>query len=254
MKASRLLIHEDQCPDKHLNILKTCPYNPVHKLPLGSYVKHKKECPQRPQVDEDLEKELREYLNQKGAKKFSNTTSSIPINEATVNNSNVTEKELLNFSRVNSKKLNSSEKIIGLQTNNKASKKERKERQKEMMNLIDNSDLDRSNYDRSIYESKTPQVFNADAIDFFYETEFGEIKIDEDNDYITDLQHSKISRNNQSEFIGNEISGINDYDPNESDLYIDNFNKNMISKSKNLDPRLQEYSCNISLQKNITGI
>lgn len=86
VKISRLLIHENSCPDKLKNPLATCPFNALHKFAPRNLEAHKKVCPNKPQVDENLEKELREFLaNKLLSKEITKVTES---DASQVNNSN----------------------------------------------------------------------------------------------------------------------------------------------------------------------
>lgn len=75
MKQTRLLIHEESCPDKKGKNLKMCPYNPVHKVAPENYERHKQICDQRPKVDPEVEQELKAYLKNLSKQKEGHTTS-----------------------------------------------------------------------------------------------------------------------------------------------------------------------------------
>lgn len=62
MKVAKLLSHEEKCPDKGKKTLKTCPYNMLHKMKPERFNNHLSKCPYKPQVDEDVEKEIRIYI------------------------------------------------------------------------------------------------------------------------------------------------------------------------------------------------
>ena len=66
MKPSRLLIHEQKCPDrlKKQNLYKLCPYNPNHKIEKELYEKHILECENKPKIS------LEEQQNIERAKKM----------------------------------------------------------------------------------------------------------------------------------------------------------------------------------------
>ena len=52
MKPSRLLIHEQKCPDrlKKQDLYRLCPYNPNHKIEKEKYEKHILECENKPKI------------------------------------------------------------------------------------------------------------------------------------------------------------------------------------------------------------
>lgn len=104
MKPSKLLPHEERCPDRRNKIFKTCPYNPLHKVGQENYDKHKRDCPDRPQVDENVEKELLDYLANMSSKiispnhltsehKTPNTQVSIPTEEVSQIKNKMNKKE-----------------------------------------------------------------------------------------------------------------------------------------------------------------
>lgn len=254
MKSSRLLIHEDQCPDRKSKVLKICPFNPVHKLAPESFEKHKRECPHRPVIDTELEQELKEYLKTQGSKVLGATkaeTNSISKTQQEKNSENVNEN--LNFSKSENKtkvenmslsrgdnKTKSEQKVIGLKANDKSLKKERKNKQKEMMNLIENAEFEESGIlDTNL--SQKMYVKNVEEIDALWENQFE----------ISRVEKEKLPTSNQTNQMNNGINNSrilnllesmtenNEYDPNASDIFIDSKNKNTIPKNMIYDPRLQ---------------
>ena len=71
MKPSRLLIHEQKCPDrlKKQDLYRLCPYNPNHKIEKEKYEKHILECENKPKIT------LEEQENVERAKKMNNMAS-----------------------------------------------------------------------------------------------------------------------------------------------------------------------------------
>ena len=66
VKRSRLITHKKICPDKGNKGIIQCPYNPSHNVAIENIERHKAKCPDRVIINEDLEKEMEEYLrNQK---------------------------------------------------------------------------------------------------------------------------------------------------------------------------------------------
>jgi hypothetical protein len=106
MKSVKLLKHEDSCPDKGLKKLLTCPFNPVHLLNPERFEDHKKVCPNKPKIDENIEKEIRDYIE--------------------------SQKKNIETSKSETKKTEKN--IIGI---NKKSKDERGKEQKKMLKLIE---------------------------------------------------------------------------------------------------------------------
>ena len=198
-----------------------CPFNPVHKLTPENYERHKQTCDQRPKVDKALEDELKEYLrsqiveknkpkitSQNEIKEDSDAISTIPVMlvKATPNNTNTKPVENIN--------------TIGIRkgaVENK-SKRERKTKQKEMMNLIENTDFEESG------------ILDHAGINEVYEEEFININFPNDNFNFFNLPGEE----NNSQFIQmvEQAEKKADYDPNESDIFITQDNKNNINQSQ----------------------
>lgn len=64
IRQSRLLIHEQKCPDKKCSKMVNCPYNPRHKVSFLKFENHKKTCPDKPHLDELLQNEMQAYIQQ----------------------------------------------------------------------------------------------------------------------------------------------------------------------------------------------
>ena len=62
VKRSRLITHKKICPDKGNKGIVQCPYNPSHNVAIENLEKHKAKCPDRVIINEDLEKEMEEYI------------------------------------------------------------------------------------------------------------------------------------------------------------------------------------------------
>lgn len=142
LKPGKLVFHEDKCPDKKNVLLKVCPFNPVHKVSPENYEKHKRDCSQKPEIDHEAEKELKEYLKNKS---INRDTNSIPWQ--TVNDSLP----------------------IGLRPSN-----EREKEEKEIKHLVNEwemiesvEDINKLNVPKSEDEDKTSSQF-----DNFYRNEY----------------------------------------------------------------------------------
>ena len=262
MKQTRLLIHEEQCPDKKGKNLKMCPFNPIHKVTVENYERHKQSCDQRPKVDAALEMELKEYL--KNLHKDTQSSTMITktqmrqenINEGIIEKENENINENVNdismISEMKPKELPSRYKprapesnTIGLRqaANEKKDKKERKLKQRQMMHLIENSEFEESG------------LLDGPLLDEAYEDEFININTVKENDeinpnfdkqsvntlftYNTNLaleiggnahpmnNANQINDTQLLQMIDN-ISEKNDYDPNQSDLFITKNNKHSV--------------------------
>ena len=217
MKQTRLLIHEDTCPDSKGKTLKMCPFNPVHKLTPENYERHKQTCDQRPIVDKALEDELKEYLRsqivEKNKPKISSPTkikeesdaiSKIPVMLVKATPSNLNTKPVENINKV------------GIRNGavEKKSKRERKTKQKEMMNLIENTDFEESG------------ILDHPSNNEVYEEEFININFANDNYNFFNFPGEE----NNTQFIQmiEKEEKKADYDPNESDIFITQDNKNNI--------------------------
>jgi len=226
MKTSRLLIHEDSCPDKKSKFLKMCPYNPIHKMNPESYENHKMICPQRPIVDKAIEKELKEYLaSNKSTINYSNTGISTIKRESNegnvVNNSNLDHAQ--HISKEKQKISNINSKTVGVRNDilDKNSKKEKKKEQKKMLQLIE------GNFEDSMVLPSKDQENALDKLEEEFERDFYENQ----NRNQQKLQLNDVNNYYDSGFYedDNDTGGMNNYDPNESDLHIDPKNKNYIN-------------------------
>lgn len=212
MKQTRLLIHEEQCPDKKGKVLKTCPFNPIHKVSPDNYDKHKKSCPNAPKVDKDLEDEMREYIRNRRENPSwgdsEETFDKLPTKYGT----KISDSRGIELKGASSFKSDSVSQPIGVRKveEEKQLKKERKNKQREMMNLIENSAMD--------IES---QFSVADKeIDSIYDQEF--VNFNVQNPVVLDesLGESQFNR------ILDNLEQNTEYDPNASDLLIGKQNRN----------------------------
>jgi hypothetical protein len=223
MKQARLLIHEEQCPDRKNRILKTCPYNPIHKLAPENYEKHKRSCPSAPKIDKETEDEIREYIRNKnenpGACLEENTNEQLPTRYGT----KIVDSKL--------GKTNSINQPIGMRNleEEKKLKKERKNKQREMMNLIENSAME--------IESQFSEDKEIDAI---YDQEF--INFNVQNNLVK-LDDSL--RESHFNHILDNIDVNTEYDPNASDLVISKQNRNQFKFPQKSDGNFSLFSeCN----------
>lgn len=219
MKISRLLIHEDSCPDSKGKLLLSCPYNPVHKLKPGNFENHKKECPQRPKVDEQLEKEMREFMKNQTKTKTNNNTHtsdnhSQSQNQQTLNavagsNTHLKETKVSdNTYFTKNQNLQTSINTVGIRSNVilQNEKKERKKEQKKMFDLIEKTDFENS----AVFDKNIDDQYN-----FNEETS------------------NNITMNGEIDASLNLREFEDKYDPNYSDILIDSKNKNILSAKKN---------------------
>jgi hypothetical protein len=63
VKKTKLLKHEETCPNRVGSDLQRCPFNPIHLMKPDRLELHKRECPDKPKIDDEVEKEIREYIN-----------------------------------------------------------------------------------------------------------------------------------------------------------------------------------------------
>jgi hypothetical protein len=247
MKSSRLLVHEEKCPDRRNKVLKICPYNPVHKVTPDQYEKHKRQCHNKPQVDPELEKELKDYLRNKTNDGNINTvettvnyTSSVRSDmSASVWGRDVNEnsyKADYQSWTDQSQSHHKTNHIPGMSNPKDISeKKEKKKDQKKMVQLIEgwgNDDVD-------IYIDESSNNLNINALPNITMNDDDartQNIVDDINKYLQDTSH----HNQFDNFYGADGGiGIKKYDPNESNMYIDKLNKNNI-KFKDKDESQEE--------------
>jgi hypothetical protein len=259
MKSSRLLIHEGTCPDRSSKILRMCPYNPVHKISPENYENHKKVCDQRPIVDETLEKELRDYLmNKDNTNSLSHSTMDSKLlnkkvnqtqNESKINvelDFTTNKKKSLNENRNYSAYANNECKNqpIGIrktQNENKTANKEKKRKQKEMMNLIGNSNFEESGIldtNISLKNKMNNNKISNNPFDDMYEFDDS---ITQQNWVYPDSMVRSINELVDTEKEDAELFG---YDPNAEDSCIDKKNKNNIEINavEEYDPEISDFS------------
>jgi hypothetical protein len=219
MKTSRLLIHEDSCPDRIGKMLKVCPFNPVHKVSPNNYESHKKACPQRPIVDQNLEKEMKEHIRKLKEEKISGnklkqgdkskTQSKEEHSSSLVKKYDIVENEVIGMKSKKEKEFQINEK---------------KRKQKEMLHLIENSNFEESDvidsFNSKLQSKEYPNNFEINESEFAF-------TIDNHNFEITESEYDNINA------IINKDSNIDadldvDYDPNVSDLDINRHNNNHI--------------------------
>ncbi len=246
MKSSRLLIHEDKCPDRNSKILKMCPYNPMHKVSPFNFEAHKRECPQRPKVDENLERELKEYLKTQCHLNNNNNSTKVsgnPNTKTVASNVDFTHKD--SHSNIHSRNnfgSQTSKNIIGMSSKieKKILKTEKKKRQKEMMNLIDNSNFEDSgildNININFSLRKNPNN-NLDEFEYMNASDLNTQNFEMTESMLNQI--NELIENSREEFEGDNI---NEYDPNQSDLHIDRKNKNNIYNNLDLDRKDEDFS------------
>lgn len=84
---SRLLLHEYKCPDSKGKNLKTCIFNIHHKISSEKYQKHINTCPDRPKIDSNLERKIKQYIKNKNQEESKNE------NETVITNKRINENE-----------------------------------------------------------------------------------------------------------------------------------------------------------------
>lgn len=244
VKVTRLLIHEDSCPDRIKSNLKVCPYNPIHKVSVDKYEGHKRICDQRPKIDEDLEKEMKEYIKNKHLQenKSENIVSSYMNSHQNLPTRYGPKKIALNSSTSNAfNDQNKSISTIGLRQNEveKNKNKERKKKQKEIMNLIDNSEFLEDN---KCSEDASMSNNEQCEIDDIYDKDFNINNFNHINNFNNNFdKQSDNTLFTLSEYVNKdnffdlmETSNVkNEYDPNESDMFIGEKNKNNVGGYEN---------------------
>lgn len=264
MKSSRLLIHEDKCPDRGSKILRACPYNPVHKVTPFNFEAHKRECPQRPIVDGNTERELKEYLRLKSEMSF-NTTKITSNARTTISNEENLTQSKVTVKQPNTHRLEDNErnyyapekKIIGFTSKNDKQKEkyEKKKRQKEMMHLIENANFEESGILDNVYNDvnirRRNKLHNMDNFDEMNDVELmNSIEIQSHDFQLNESMFRQVNEflNNTKELEIDEdcYENINAYDPNESDLHIDRRNKNNIYNNFDLNKKEEEFSIILS--------
>jgi hypothetical protein len=250
MKQSRLLLHEESCPDKKGKSLRMCPYNPIHKVTPENYERHKQTCDQRPKVDTKLEQELKDYLKQQGREKKAEPSMIPSLTQSQIKVEILKDKDDSmssndnTFSKIPSIILDPSPTVtkykmpetitntIGMRKTavDKKVKRERKTKQKEMMNLIENSEFEESGIMERPHFTQNAKRNIAD-IDEIYEEDF--ININYDKQSMNTLFHDHDSHINNTQFMQmiDGISERNDFDPNDSDIFSNKKNKNNIMDS-----------------------
>lgn len=202
VKISRLLIHENSCPERLTNPLATCPYNAIHKFPHSKLEHHKSACPNKPQVDKDVERELREFLAKQSSSK-GNNSNNIKTNISEINGNSINS--INNQNRTNNENKNSiisKQSIVGMGIKESDLHKKRKLEQKRMKQLME---------------------------DFSYCDVHDEVGIDFSSKDENDLFEScEIYRSPDISFKIED-----DYDPNKEDENISSKNKNYISFNVN---------------------
>jgi hypothetical protein len=318
MKQTRLLMHEETCPDKRGKNLKMCPYNPIHKIAPENYERHKQICDQRPKVDPQVEQELKAYLRNLNKEKDGNISS---VNKTSISNTiikdeskedsdsecenidiNQTENQL-GQTRLDNQSVIKQEEVdnevdistisemkkpkmslptkykprppesntIGLRNTvkEKIIKKERKMKQREMMQLIENSEfeesniLDHPNLEETLEKDEDfininshNQIKQEDEVNFNFNNfnqNFDKQSINTANtlftysnnqenfvfhnrdkifnvnpNYMQVQNKHSTSRDSDSQFLQvmDNITVKNEYDPNQSDIFISKNNKN----------------------------
>ena len=218
VKESRLYIHEQKCPDAINSNLVNCPYNPKHKMKISNLEAHKKTCLQRPIVEQYIEKEMLEYVLKNKNKEINHKPNQINLENNRENY--IPKKNIAGLGPIEDPK-------------------EKAERNKEKNMLIKLSD-NISNFDDDFININELNV----NINLDLESELNNVNnkrtikdiviIDkEDEDY--DLNFYE----DCGKLVFDESQDYNnEYDPNESDIYIKKNNKNNISQTES---RIQYY-------------
>lgn len=211
VKESRLYIHEQKCPDAINSNLVNCPYNPIHKMKISNLEAHKKTCLQRPFVDQDTEKEMLEYV-------LKNKNKEINFKQ---NQKNLENKRENYIPKKN---------VAGLGPIEDP--KEKAERNKERNMLIKLSE-NISNFDDDFININELNV----NINLNLESELNNVNNKQMTKeiVINDKEYEEFDINFYDEsrkLVFDESQDYNnEYDPNESDIYINKKNKNNISQT-----------------------
>jgi hypothetical protein len=231
VKEGRLYVHETNCPDKANSNLVRCSYDFNHMINKNRLEEHMKVCPKRPKIDINIHQEMLQYIIQNNAKNISSTKNSL-------NNKNTSDYSVNNTCKKT---------IAGLGLIE--DKKEKKNKQKEYRQLINNSyifnEMNNIDENENFNLNEVDNEFKADFEDSIFGKNFNESNFEIINidDSILDCDDSKAGI--QNDFYSNNQENKNkkllfnsskleddDYDPNSSDIYISKKNKNNINDSE----------------------
>jgi hypothetical protein len=147
------MFHEEKCPNKNTDLIKTCLYNPNHKIHKDIFNEHLNTCPNRPNIGLEQQEKLKAYVENKQKQAEINR---IIYSQTNFQNNNVrTVSDNTNEMKINDKiqvkvdPNDDEEKNLKEVINNK--EKIRKE-EKEMMKVID--DNDSNNDKRNVIENE----------------------------------------------------------------------------------------------------
>ena len=220
-KPSRLIIHENNCPDRKTSNIISCPYNPIHKMKYSNLESHKACCAQRPIIDKDVEKEMIQFILN-NAKNQTKKKSLQDISKNGIENY-FSKKQVVGLGPIKKIKLKKDQ----IQELNKYTDIEQSKIRILTENISEQMDC-LSDYENKLdmnLDSELEIDLNFTNLDNSFEKEI----IIQDS-FLQDLDEN-------SKFYFNEgkkrliFDETQDYDPNNSDIYIDKKNKNNVSNA-----------------------
>ena len=215
VKRSRLMFHEEKCPNKNTDLIKTCLYNPNHKIHKNIFDEHLNTCPNRPNIDLEQQEKLKAYVENKQKQaeinKILYSQANLQNNSVRTVSDNTDERKRINNKEERTNANDDQEKKKKEVINNK--EKIRKE-EKEMMKVIDDSDSN---------NEKQTVLKNEEITNKFEEEKLNENylnrKMKFDVDYKYDKYHSaeeKLYNNENNENIKIEKKENSDSDDESS--------------------------------------
>lgn len=218
VKKNKLYSHEQNCPDKKFSNLVQCQYDFNHKVKRSELDKHHRNCPNKPNLEEDVQREMLEFARKNAA-----------LRE--------TKKLQDNFTVKNVKKTKLPPGLGYLKK-----KEENKEFKKDICKLSkildeqdekNDEDCDRNYKDYLVDDEFDRELNKKEELeaDDFYSFGFKENKEKSFDDSYVDVGNAEDRKNredsNKKSWKINSDSEDNDnYDPNLSDEFIDEYNKN----------------------------
>jgi hypothetical protein len=207
IRVTKLLKHEEACPDRSSKNLQKCPYNPVHLLNPDRFNAHLEVCPNRPIINKEVANEIRSYIESQNKEKerikhgSDNTSLKDTFISATTKITKATKPTSRSGVTVGN--------IIGMNDTSKQDKLERKAKDKEMRRLLHGS---------AFQDSRI--ILEENHVDGNFE-----LDDEEDNNQIMSKGTGEMVLD---EFSISELREQDDYDPNESEIRRDHEVKNII--------------------------
>jgi hypothetical protein len=207
VRKCKLYFHELNCPDQKYSDLVSCQYDFSHKVKKSNLDKHHLSCPLRPKIDQDINREMLEYSRK---------------------HSSIYQKQ--NCKNIDMKKENKQNFPVGL--NYMIKKKENKETERQIVKINekiengDNENFEIINYNYKIFDNELHIELNDSEINHnSFSFRFDEIEKSKKFEHENYNEFSILEKEIKMNIDKLEISNEN-YDPNESDEYIDKYNRN----------------------------